>query len=550
MPKKLTKNEFILRAITLHGDKYDYSKVDYKNSRKKVNIICTTHGDFLITPAHHLKGHGCKHCTYYKDKTSTEYFIDKASKVHGNYYDYSKTEYENSSKKVNITCPEHGDFKQAPSSHLSGTGCPVCSRNSSIQARTRSTEDFIKDANNVHLDTYDYSLTSYVNNTTQVKILCKKHGLFYQTPEIHLKGAGCQKCAIERTSISKQKDTEWFVRKGNKVHNNKYDYSDTDYTSSKELLTISCPIHRSFEQTAEGHLQGKGCPKCGRNLSKAEDTIISHIESLGLEVQQSNRSLISPYELDIIIPEKKIAIEYNGIRWHSEKFGKDKYYHKNKTNLCKDKGYRLIHIWEDDFINDPKKELDFISYCLGTSSQKKVYARQTTIKNISNKEGRAFLDKHHIQGSGTGTFYYGMFLEDELIAVTSFLVKKDHVELTRHTSDRQIVGGLGKVTKLVSKEFKQDILSFCDLSRFDGKSYLTCGYEIDKELLPDYKYVVGNERQHKFVWRKKNIEKKLPDIYSPDLTEKEMMELADIPRIWDCGKLRLIYKFKQVGVQE
>ena len=107
-----------------------------------------------------------------------------------------------------------------------------------------------------------------------------------------------------------------------------------------------------------------------------------------------------------------------------------------------------------------------------------------------------------------------------------------------------MLGGLGKVSKFASKHFKQDILSFCDLSRFDGRSYLSCGYTVDKEILPDYKYVIGNARQHKFLWRKSSIKTKLPEIYDKSLTEKEMMNLAGIPRVWDCGKLRLIYKHK------
>lgn len=544
MPKKLTKNEFILRAITLHGDKYDYSKVDFVNLKSEVVITCNLHGDFTQIAKCHLKGSKCPKCYSYKDKSPQDWFITEAKKVHGDRYDYSTVSVKDKTTPIEIKCKVHGSFYQQPVNHLAGNNCMECSREES----RLTTEQFISKSKEKHGNYYSYDNTSYTLADEKVIITCPVHGDFLQKPYAHMDGQGCNKCKVDSTRLT----TETFIIKAINIHKNKYSYDKVEYKSNKEPVTIYCPVHGYYNQIADYHMQGRGCPECGLTsyISKAENTIVSHIKSLGLEVQQSNRSLISPYELDIIIPEKKIAIEYNGIRWHSEKFGKDKYYHKNKTNLCKDKGYRLIHIWEDDFINDAKKELDFISYCLGTSSQKKVYARQTTIKTISNKEGRTFLDKHHIQGSGTGTFYYGMFLEDELIAVTSFLVKKDHAELTRHTSDRQIVGGLGKVTKLVSKELKQDILSFCDLSRFDGKSYLTCGYEIDKELLPDYKYVVGNERQHKFVWRKKNIEKKLPDIYNPDLTEKEMMELADIPRIWDCGKLRLIYKFKQVGVQE
>ena len=130
MPKKKTREEFIKETTEKHGDKYDYSKVDYVNNYTKICIICPEHGEFLQTPSNHLSGQGCPKCK--ADKTrerlilSKEGFIKKARLVHGNKYDYSKVEYVNNRTKVCIICPEHGEFWQTPNHHLSGCGCPKC----------------------------------------------------------------------------------------------------------------------------------------------------------------------------------------------------------------------------------------------------------------------------------------------------------------------------------------------------------------------------------------------------------------------------------------
>ena len=137
MALKLNKENFIQRAKKVHGEKYDYSKVEYKNNRTKVCIICSEHGEFWQTPDAHLRGQGCPICRYIKSKESirkkmgltTENFIQKAKEIHDNKYNYSKVKYENTDTKVCIICPEHGEFWQTPHHHLKGCGCPECGRN-------------------------------------------------------------------------------------------------------------------------------------------------------------------------------------------------------------------------------------------------------------------------------------------------------------------------------------------------------------------------------------------------------------------------------------
>jgi len=189
-----TTTEFIEQAKRVHGDRYDYSLVDYKNARSHVKIICSEHGVFEQTPDKHLnRKQGCSGCNYAGKKT-TEQFIDNAKRVHRDRYDYSLVKYKNNQTKVKIICPEHGVFEQTPNSHLSNNGCPTCSRDN----RKKTTEQFIDSAKRVHGDRYDYSLVDYKYSWDKVKIICSEHGAFEQVPSNHLQGQGCPKCVASK----------------------------------------------------------------------------------------------------------------------------------------------------------------------------------------------------------------------------------------------------------------------------------------------------------------------------------------------------------------
>lgn len=220
MPRKLTKEEFIKKAIARHGDKYDYSKVNYINNHTKVTIICPIHGEFEQTPNDHLRGKGCPRCSG-NIKLTTGEFIQKAIARHGDKYDYSKVDYKDNKTKVVIICKIHGEFKQTPRDHLSGHGCPVCGGGVKL-----TKEEFIKKAVARHGDKFDYSKVDYKDCKTKVVIICKIHGEFEQAPYGHLNGHGCPVCKSSklegrvRDSLSEyniifeeQKTWDWLVHK-------------------------------------------------------------------------------------------------------------------------------------------------------------------------------------------------------------------------------------------------------------------------------------------------------------------------------------------------
>lgn len=191
MPRKLTTEEWIERAISKHGDKYDYSQVQYVGSRTKVRIVCKNSHDYFQLPADHMRGVGCPGCRWKKEYYTVDQFIEKAIARHGDKFDYSKVEYTDSVTKVEIICKEADHlFCQTPSKHLYGRGCPECA-----STKKSSTKEFAAKAIARHGDKFDYSRVKYVSAHTKVEIVCSKHGhVFCQQPAEHLTGKGCIHC--------------------------------------------------------------------------------------------------------------------------------------------------------------------------------------------------------------------------------------------------------------------------------------------------------------------------------------------------------------------
>jgi len=207
------KEKFIDKSIRIYMNKYDYSLVEYVDSKTKVKIICQIHGIFEKTPANHIRNknrQGCQKCSV---KIRSEIikkpindFIKNSIEIHGDKYDYSLVEYNNMHDKVNIICKIHGIFEQRPCNHIySKNGCPLCVNNN-IKL---TTDDFIKKAKKIHGDKYDYSLVKYENNKKNVKIKIENM-VYEQSPSSHLKGfdiSGFENISKGETIISKILDS-------------------------------------------------------------------------------------------------------------------------------------------------------------------------------------------------------------------------------------------------------------------------------------------------------------------------------------------------------
>jgi hypothetical protein len=271
--RKYTKADFLRKAQEKHGSKYDYSRVDFKNTHAHVTIVCRKHNrTFEQTPQMHLRGNlGCPACKDEHPLTRRKYttadFIEKALQKLGSKYDYRLVDYKNSKTPVTIVCRKHDrEFQQIPSEHLLGLlKCRDCRYERDRANRKYTKADFVRDAQKNFGSKYDYSLVDYKNAQTHVTIVCREHNEeFDQFPSSHLSGReGCPSCRRDIPG-GPLVATEEFIKRARQVHGNAFNYDETDYKGSQEKVRIYCRRHEKFfEVTPRAHVGRKqGCDEC------------------------------------------------------------------------------------------------------------------------------------------------------------------------------------------------------------------------------------------------------------------------------------------------
>lgn len=565
--KKLTTQEFIDRARAVHGDKYGYAFSVYQSAHTKVSIHCPEHGMFEQSPNQHTLGQGCPLCGFESSSSASrmtnDEFINKAQKIHGDKYNYSSVVYSNALSKIKITCNEHGFFEQVANSHLSGHGCPDCAGK-----KKHTNESFIEKAISVHGNKYDYSKVNYLNSQSKVKLICAEHGEFEQIASDHINlGCGCLDC-----SGKKKHTNESFIEKASEVHDSHYGYSKVEYVSAREKVIITCPDHGYFEQAPASHLSGQGCPSCScMGQSKPETEIVDLIKSLGLQVVHGDRSVIKPLEIDILVPEAKLAIEFNGNYWHSDQ-QKPKSYHFDKTKAANEAGYRMIHVWEGDWDARKDQIKRIIINACGKTNEKPLNARDCKVEEIEMKVVNEFLDEHHIQGRvHQGKIKLGLVHKTEgLVAVMTF-GKGTNIRgnarlnaeaasdvpwnLTRYAAKHSVRGGASKLFKVAVTRYELTFVeSYSMNDYFTGGMYEQLGFDRTTAYGADYRvFHPKTGIRFKYHWQRRNIPNVLRDIgredivFNPDKsidprTEYEIEDLAGALRLWDSGKTKWTWR--------
>ena len=282
-------------------------------------------------------------------------------------------------------------------------------------------------------------------------------------------------------------------------------------------------------------------------FSKGEKDLLEYIRNIvDCNIIENYRDL--GFELDIFIPDLKIAIEFNGLYWHSERVV-DINYHKNKSDRCRDNGIKLIHVWEDDWKFKNQRIKDWLNVLLNPNKKYKIYGRNCVVNYISQEKAKAIIDVYHIQGYCQSSICIGLFYKDNLIGCCTFIKKDDtSYYLNRYViePDYNVIGGFSKIIKHFIKHYNGDLYTFADLSWVDkyNNVYLSNNFYPDKELKPDYSYIFDKRRKHKFSFRHEHLKKILGEKYNPDKTEHENCSNNGIYRIYDCGKIRYKYNKK------
>ena len=487
----------------VHGDKYDYSRVVYTESKKtKLEIVCPDHGSFFQTFQTHVRGVGCPDCYAEGRALSQEEFERKANEVHGGAYTYTKSKYTRSHEKVLITCSIHGDFEQSANGHLQGARCPDCSKLSQIEKQLLPKEEFVRRSRDCHGDKYSYEKSIFRGVKAQITVTCDIHGDFSQMAENHMNGNGCPKCAFKESKLEakvcaildemgvKYERNVWFGEGRNR-------WEIDVYVPSKNF-GIEC--HGNY-----WHSEAKKSPEKARTL-------------------------------------------------HYDKFAK-----------ALELGITLVQFFEDE-INDLEGVVrSMIAHRLKGSSEK-VHARKCDLLFLQRDEMDAeavaeidsFFDANHIQG--TTKFkaaalllhegeIVGCMLMNRVISARGQKEDPSKAELVRLAFSKSVPGGASRMLRCVEDNMSEvtEILSYSD-NRFGvGNVYENLGFKLEGEVKPDYRYVsemTNSPRIHKSSFRRSAQERMAARgegySFDPAMTEVQNANANGYYRLWNAGLLRWV----------
>lgn len=526
--RKRTKSfdVFLREAKGIHGESYDYSLVQYANYSEKVQIVCRAcEGAFWQAPHNHIsQKQGCPTCGALKSslnrRTPIDEFIRRSIEIHGPRYGYEKVIYRNALTKVILVCPEHGDFEQLPSQHVRGQGCRACGITRRTLASRNDTSWFVEEARKVHGDRFDYSETEYVTSADKVTYRCREHGEVRILPHGHLNGIGCPTCSFEVAGLARRTSFEDFVAKADQVHEGRYTYLEEGYTDSKTPTPIVCAEHGIFYQQPNGHLGGHGCRACSG--SNGENAVADYLLSLGVQVERWDREILDGKELDLLLPDHGLAIEYNGLRYHSSwaepHRGEDwvRNHQKWKQEQCASKSIRLLHYYEDEWWN--RKE----AVKLHLANTLEPIEFRSDASAVSWDAAKEFLDLYHLQGApDTGTAY-AMIDSDTQAAVMTFApLGHGQWELTRlpHAGPASVSSLLSSF--LTDNPDATQIITYSDNRWADEETYRRLGFVEDGQIPIDYTYVNTSAMQR--IPKEECPDPALHRIYNCGLTKWTLM---------------------------
>lgn len=507
--KRMTEDE-VRHLVEARG----FTLVKYGNGLSNNSAFSCSKGHIWATKTINVtKGtSGCPECAREKKVKYSVGDINNIAKERG----ITLVSYSGNIKSNSVfKCLKNHEWETKAINVIRGSGCPHCAR----QARYKIEEIEKK------LSPRNISVIRYAGNVKDLSLFKCKCGYEWETKASHvLRGTGCPKCAGRAPrSLSSIED----MLEARKIKIVKY----SGDVSGRSLFECS-EGHQWESITSNVIHMGTGCPKCAiGKTSSGEKALYDLVKSIAPDAKQSVRSVIPPQELDIVIPSRGVAIEFNGIWWHSEKY-RDNKYHLVKRHETEKAGYRLISIREDLW-NERRPQIEnIIRNALGVNSEK-VYARKCTIVSVDKESAETFLEQHHIQGFRNATHHCGLILGKQLVAVMSVThwKKKDEWELTRYATSCNVPGGLSRLWKYLVNSYQISRgYSYVDRDLFTGTSYVHAGFVYDSTTV-GFRIVNGSTTESRQKWNT-----------APEgMTQSEWYEKEGVTRLYDSGQDKLIF---------
>jgi hypothetical protein len=518
---------------------YRLEQTCYVNNSVPIKCVCPEGHHVALSLANMKVGKRCVHCFHQKQKMTIEevssIFAESGYKVLQDYYEISYA-------PIKCMCPEGHETTLTWNKFQIGRRCKVCSTNAKKYTFSSVKEIFESEG-------YTLLQDFYVNAKVPIKCRCPKGH------EIQIRPSGfmldrhsrCGVCSIDERRIPIGDVKAYFEKEGCVV---KQDF----YLNARCPIKYICPKgHEAQTSWDNFYNKGKRCGICSTPFSRAEKEICSYVKSIHTgEVYENSRQIIPPYELDIFIPAKKIAIEYCGLYWHSEVEGeKARSYHYDKMMACAGQGIRLITVFEDEYINRPEVVKSRIMNAIGLCPRR-FFARKCEVKEISKEVSSKFLLGNHLQGNSNSIIGFGLFSGEELLQVfTMGYVARHHtsvdgkyLELKRFASfpGVSVVGGASKLFSVAKKYAIEEgfthIKSYCDM-RYAN---------ITKPVYEDLGFVLQTFTKYTPHYIKEGIRyrnqglRKTPEERITGKTEWELRREQGYDRIWDCGHRTYVYK--------
>lgn len=462
--------------------------------------------------------------------------------VHTQYVDKTPIHY-----KLNIRCKQcaqifvqsYRDFRQQKKHQ-----CKQCTYAANGRKRTNSQSQIEKIVHDAGCEL----ISQYVNSHTPMRIRCGCGAVFARTlsdvRSILRNGRPlvCPKCAKERVAynqtLSMSEVTEF-------VHSTGCKLISTSYAGNMDKLLIQCRLCGTVFANTLKDFKNNGtfaCTECTRtNISIEEKRIANWLRDLGIRVSENDRTVLGGKELDILLPDYNLAIEYNGVHYHTEEYGRHRRYHLDKTNACKDVGIRLIQLWDVEWRRSPEICKSMILARLGKAH--KVNGRSCTVRRIDDRQlVMRFLDDNHLQQSDASTIWYGLWHRGELISVMTFCVprynKLFQYEISRFCTKCGVVvrGGASKMFSRFIRDLRPtNVVTYADLRYATGAVYANMGFKYVRQNPPGYAYEKNGRLYNRLQFQKHKLIKRFGDAACIGKTESQIMIDQKFSRLWDCG---------------